>query len=258
LRGRIQTALKNFQAAVSDTDKAIQLQPKNSSSYAARAGCRLLMDDFENARADLETALRLNPTNASAFVARGYLDIKRGDDTAALADFQRAVELRPEAPETHGALGMLQYRVSQWEPALTNCHLALKLGATTMVAGYNGCVWLIRAQSGEEQAANDELQEYLTSLDISKTNDWSAITARFLSGKLSETNFLALATTAAKRQCAVIDQVCDSFYYAAMKRKLAGDRAGAQQLLQKCRDTKANNNTTYWNAEVEMRRLSGL
>jgi lipoprotein NlpI len=154
------------------------------------------------------------------------------------------------------SLGVLQYKLSQYEPALTNCRLALKLGAITSVSGYNSCIWLIRAQSGEAEAANKELEAYLASLDSSKTNDWSALTARFLTGKLSETNFLALATTAAKRPCVVIDQVCDALYYAAMKRKLAGDKAGAIELLQKCRDTKANNNTSYWYAEVEMRRLA--
>jgi lipoprotein NlpI len=121
---------------------------------------------------------------------------------------------------------------------------------------YNAHIWLIRAQSGEEQAANMELSAYLKSVDDSKTNEWSAITARFLSGNLPEKDFLILATTSARRPSAVTNQVCESFFYAAMKRKIAGDKDSARTLFQQCLDTKYNNCIEYWTAETELRGLS--
>jgi len=96
---------------------------------------------------------------------------------------------------------------------------------------------------------------YLKSLDDTRTNEWSAITARFLSGSLAESNFLTLATTAAKRPSAVTNQICESLFYCAMKRKLAGDMPGALELLQKCLNTRDDNSMAYMNAEVEMRAL---
>ena len=68
-------------------------------------------------------------------------------------------------------------------------------------------------------------------------------------------NFLSLATTAAKRPSAVTNQICDSLFYAAMKRKLSGDKPGALELLQKCLDTKDDNDMAYMNARVELRAL---
>jgi tetratricopeptide (TPR) repeat protein len=258
LRGRIQSALKNYQAALADADKAIQLDAKDSNAYAARATVHMCLDEFASATADLEKALQLNSKNASAFLVCGVLSAKRGgEDEAALADLEHAVELFPQAPETHGMLGMLQYKAAKWEPALANCRKALALGALVNVSSYNSYIWLIRAQSGEEEAASKELEAYLKSLDNSKTNEWSAITARFLSGSLPESNFLSLATSAAKRPSAVTNQICESLFYAAMKRKLAGDKPGALELLQKCLDTKDDNSMAYMNAGDEMRALRG-
>jgi tetratricopeptide (TPR) repeat protein len=256
IRGRIQCALKNYRAAVADEDKAIQLVPEDSGAYAARATAYMCLDDFDRASADVATALRLNPKNASAFIVRALVTAKRGgEDRATLADLEHAVELAPQAPETYGMLGMFQYKAAQWEPALANCRKALELGAIVSVSSYNSYIWLIRAQSGEEEAASRELQTYLKSLDRRKTNDWSAITARFFSGSLTESNLLSLATTAAKRPSAVTNQISESLFYAAMKRKLAGDKRGALELLQKCLDTKDHNNMAYMNAGVEIRAL---
>ncbi len=67
----------------------------------------------------------------------------------------------------------------------------------------------------------------------------------------------SLATSAAKRPSAVTNQICESLFYAAMKRKLAGDKPGALELLQKCLDTKDDNSMAYLNAGDEMRALKG-
>jgi tetratricopeptide (TPR) repeat protein len=242
LRGRIHIALRDYHAAITNENKAIQLSPMNSSHYAARATAYVCMNEYSSAAADLETALRLNPKNANAVMAWGVLREKRGGEEA--------------APETHGMLGLFQYKASKWEPALENCRKALELGAIVSVSSYNSYIWLIRAQSGEEKAANKELAVYLNSLDATKTSEWSAITARFLSGGIPESNFLALATTALKRPSALTNQVCESYFYAAMKRKLAGDKQAARELLQKCLDTKDDNSMAFMNAGIELRVLS--
>ena len=143
----------------------------------------------------------------------------------------------------------------KWEPALANCRKALELGSEASVSEYYGHIWLIRAQSGEEKKADEELQIYLKSLDTDKTNEWNAIIAHFLTGSLSETNFLALARTSAKRPSAVTNQICDAFFYSAMKRKLSGDKQGALKHFQKCVATKMDNNFCYMDAVVELRDL---
>src|SRR5262249_2275697 len=100
-----------------------------------------------------------------------------------------------------------------------------------------------------------ELVDYLKCPAAAKTNEWSVITARYFTGSLPEGDFLDLATTAARRPSAVNSQVCDSLYFAGMKHKLAGDKAGAAVFFQKCVDTKDVNNLAYMNAGIELRAL---
>jgi tetratricopeptide (TPR) repeat protein len=255
LRSRIQCALKNYQDALADSQMAIQLGSTNSHAWSARATVYMCLNDFDKSAVDLEKALQLDPQNPSPFLARGILRMKRGgEDDAALADFEHAVELHPQAPEAHGMLGWFQYKLGKWEPALANCRKALELGGIVNVAGYHSYIWLIRSQSGQKEAANEELESYLKSLDATKSNEWSAITARFLTGSLPETNFLGLAITAARRPSAITNQISESLFYAAMKRKLAGDKQGALDLLQKCVDTK-DDNMAYMNARDELQAL---
>jgi tetratricopeptide (TPR) repeat protein len=257
-RGRVQSALKDYRGALADFNRAIELNPKDPSAYSSRAAASILLNEFSNGSADLEKALELDPKNANAFLFRGVLEAKRGGrDEAALADFQHAVELAPQTPEARGLLGVFQYRVSQWEPSLTNCRKALTLGATRNVGDFCACIWLIRAQSSDEKGGNQELEAYLNSLSGPKTNDWSAITARFFIGGVTETNYLSMATSSARRPSAVRSQVCESLYYAGMKRKVADDKQGAAILFQKCVDTKDDNNFAYLNAVREMRVLNG-
>jgi tetratricopeptide (TPR) repeat protein len=256
VRGRVKSGLKDYQSAIADYDKAITLNPKDSTAYSARGLARVMLDDFDNAAADVGKAQELNPKNVMTFMVSGLLKAKRGDpDEQALADFEHAVELVPQMPEPCGLLGMFQYKSSQWEPALANLRKALKLGTPANVGEIHAYIWLIRAQSGERDAANEDLEAYLSSPDGAKTNEWGGVTARFFLGSLTESEFRDLATTSAKRPSDVRTQVCESLYYAGMKRKIAGDKTGAAELFQKCLDTKYDNSIAYMNAAVEMRAL---
>jgi tetratricopeptide (TPR) repeat protein len=256
-RGRIENALKDYNSALADLNKAIAMKPKEqlSAYYAARATTWVYVDEFTNSATDLKTALQLDPNNFIAFLVRGVSHAKLGENDDALADFRRAAELAPEKRETWGILGLFQYRIGDWKSALVNCRKALAMAEPADKGDYDACVWLIRAQSGEEQTAGAELADYLKTLTDKQSNEWSAITARFFIGSIPESNFLALATSAAKRPSAVKVQICDSLYYAAMKRKIAGDQEGAAELFHKCVDTKYDNSMAYLNAKAELRKL---
>jgi tetratricopeptide (TPR) repeat protein len=253
-RGRSKIALKDYNGAILDFNAAIELNPKDPADWTGRGTARLLMDEFDAADADLAKALELDPKHFPAHIARGLIKMKRGDHEGALADLRHAQELKPESPEIFGMIGLAEYTAAHWDPALANCRKALELGTFANAGELRSYSWLIRAQKGEAVDANRELESYLNSLPNAKTNEWDASIARFFIGSLNESNFLAQATAAARRLSDVKGQVCDSLYYAGMKRKLAGDTHGALELFQKCLDTKYDNSFGWMNAGAELRR----
>lgn len=255
-RGRLESGLKDYESALDDFNKAIELAPNDPTVYASRAGTYVMTDDFKKASVDLEKSFQLNPNNALAFIMRGIMRVKKGgEDDGALADLKRANELSPQSPETYEVLGAFQYKISDWPSALENCRKALQKANLVRMSEAFAYIWLIRAQSGEKDAADMELKEYLKSMPPEKTNEWNAITVRFFTGSVSESNFLTLATTSAKRPSEIKGQVCESLFNAGMKRKIAGDKQGAAALFQKCIDTKYDNSFDYFNATAEMRAL---
>jgi tetratricopeptide (TPR) repeat protein len=255
VRGHAKASLKNFQDALTDFDKVVELTPQAAEAYAARGGVKLLMDDFAGADADLEKAFRLNPNSLLAFATRGFLKEKRGDYTGALADFNRVVEMDGlQLPEASASLGLLQYNLSQWNPALDNLRKAQQIGCTEDDLPFY--IWLIQSQSGKADEANKELEAFLNSLQGEKATHWPASIGHFLIGKLPEDKFLNQATTKARRPSAIKGQICESFYYAGMKHKLAGDKPGAVDFFQKCLATGSDNSFGYISAQFELRELN--
>ena len=247
-------SMKDYQAALVDCNKAIELAPTNGEVYAGRGSLRVLMDDFPATEADISRALEISPKSASAYIVRGLMKEKQSDNDGALADFNQAIQLNPETPDPdpYELLGLLQYDLSQWTVALQNLNKSVELRTTENDPHFY--IWLIRTQKGEQDAANKELTQFLKSLRTDRAKKWQGSVARYLTGALPENEFFDQATSTAERPSAVRGQKCESFYYAGMKHKIAGDKQGAAELFQKSVDTGDDNAFTYFSAKVELRR----
>jgi lipoprotein NlpI len=93
----------------------------------------------------------------------------------------------------------------------------------------------------------------LTNRKAGKPDDWLSSIGGFLTGELSESDFLKRAADSDKEQDAV--QHCEAFFYAGMKRLIAGDQRPARDDLQKCLATEVKDSLEYQSAAVKLRRL---
>ncbi|MBE7702869.1 MAG: tetratricopeptide repeat protein [Cyanobacteria bacterium SIG28] len=94
-------ALENFDDAILDYTKALQLNEKMTDAYYNRAKILLSRKDIENpdfnrAIADLEKALELDPNFVEALYAMGAAQKKVENYHKALEYLNRAVELNPD------------------------------------------------------------------------------------------------------------------------------------------------------------------
>ena len=116
-------------------------------------------------------------------------------------------------------------------------------------------IWLIRTRLGEPADANRELADYLKSLHGAQAEDRTANIGQFLAGAMTEDDFLNAAKTAARNPKQQTGQLCQAFFYAGMKRLLAGDKDEASALFKKCLGTGEKGYTEYVSATVEMNAL---
>ncbi|PSP15784.1 MAG: hypothetical protein BRC58_11050 [Cyanobacteria bacterium QS_8_64_29] len=70
-RGIARTLRGNYDAAVRDYDRAIELDPDNASAYFNRANARTQLGNLQGALSDFDAALRQNPEFAAALANRG-------------------------------------------------------------------------------------------------------------------------------------------------------------------------------------------
>jgi Flp pilus assembly protein TadD len=69
------------------------LAPRDAAAYLERGIVRGAQGDFDGAIADFGKVLELNPESAKAYANRGVILLMQGQETAAQDDFERAFKL---------------------------------------------------------------------------------------------------------------------------------------------------------------------
>jgi TonB family protein len=83
----------DLDSALTDYNRAAELNPKEVSIYLNRGLVLFNKKNYEQAIADYDKAIELNPKDSTAFFNRGNSFEKMGDVPKALADYQKAIEL---------------------------------------------------------------------------------------------------------------------------------------------------------------------
>ncbi|MEV0317107.1 tetratricopeptide repeat protein [Streptomyces sp. NPDC050658] len=95
-RGFTHKLQNDFPAALADLDRAYALDPDADGILALRGETHRLMENFETAIADLDLAIEKSPSDPMPWADRGVCRQALGSLDAALADLDRAMELDPE------------------------------------------------------------------------------------------------------------------------------------------------------------------
>src|SRR5438477_630609 len=77
--GFVQLQRGDFDGAIPDFNRAIELDPKFAMAFSNRAGAKSGRGDLEGAIADCTRALELKPNNPSAYQNRAVARMHKGD-----------------------------------------------------------------------------------------------------------------------------------------------------------------------------------
>ena len=126
MRGLIYGSLHEFDKAIADFEKVVELEPDNepakeirTAAYAARGAGYAEEEHYDKAIADFERAAELDPENAGlkgaaagAYLLRGIESFEGGNNVGALSDLERAIvliegilELDSDSKEAWSVLG---------------------------------------------------------------------------------------------------------------------------------------------------------
>lgn len=213
---------------------------------------KLFKGDFDGAIEAYDQAIVINPRLTTAYINRGAAKQVKGDMDAALADYNRALELDAKSSNAYQARGSLNYARRNWAEALQDLNQSCALSDKNQ--DYSRIhIWLIQTRQDETETANKELAGYLEKQKNAGRSTWPSKIAGYLLGNMSEADLLAAAksTDATTEQ----GQLCEVWYYAGMKKLMAGSRAGAGVYFRKCLATNIKIFVEYQFAEVELKAL---
>lgn len=200
-----------------------------------------------------EHYLAVDPTNAWIIAccgeARYKLAASEGSATnveRALGELNHALELNPNIVPGYYVRGSANYLAHQWDAAVKDyrhfCELNLEFRTYP-----NFFIWMIRSQQGKRDDADKELDAYLTS-NRKRLGPWEKKVGNFLLGHMSESDFLRTSNSNGAQ--------CEAWFYAGLKRELAGEKKVARDYLQKCVATGKKPAYEYGFAVAELKALN--
>ena len=247
LRANLELRLNNYDGAVADLTKSIEFNPTNAAAYYSRGFTTYfrLHTDVAGAIADLDKAIELDPGNSISYALRGILRRSSKNYSGAIDDYNKAIELDPKNGANYLLLALMQNDLSELRPALTNFNKAEKISSDPLILNR---ISLIRIQSGEQKEVTDEVMQFTNESAEFKASKAkadahgeplpfsAALIDELLANLIPESDFFRSATNPTLSQITQKDNLCMAYYYAGMKRLIAGDKSGAIDLFQKCVD----------------------
>ena len=98
-RGYTKHKLKDYERAIADYTKAIEINPNDAKIYLSRGASKDYFNDFNGAIADFTKAIEINPNFASAYFNRGFSKYYSKDSYGACIDAKKAQDLGYDATE---------------------------------------------------------------------------------------------------------------------------------------------------------------
>jgi tetratricopeptide (TPR) repeat protein len=157
IRGRISTAIGEYNKALADFNEAIRLDPKSSTAFRQRANAWRKKGQFNKALADFDESIRLDPKCSTTFHLRGNGWLENGDFNRALADYNEAVQRDPQDAMALGSRGLAWDRRQQFDEAIADFTESIRLDprfADTFAA--RGLAWF---KKGNDQKCIADFNE---------------------------------------------------------------------------------------------------
>ncbi len=153
-RGSVWAKQDDFSKAMSDYNKAIEINPGFAEAYNNRGDVYSREDNSPQALSDYNKAIEINPIIAKIYNNRGLIYYKLGNYTQALSDYSKAIEIDPKIAEVYNNRGNVYGSQGDLTQAMSDFNKAIEINPNYSKAYNNrGHVYLI--ESDFTQAVRD-------------------------------------------------------------------------------------------------------
>jgi len=164
-RGAIYKDKGEYEKAIADLNKAIELAPKKPTPYYFRGDAYLELNDWKNAEADLTRTLEFVPQSADVLNERAIVYINTTEWDKALADLDQAIKLDAKNAFAYNNRGVVFRNTEDWKNAIVNYTRAIELDPK-LAEAYDNRAFAYRKLGKTTEAAADENK--VKELELSK------------------------------------------------------------------------------------------
>ena len=128
--GRVGVYISNgeYHKAITDVDRAIELDPSRRSGYLrTKAHAYFREDDFDRAIVSIDEAIRLSPEDIWLLHDRGYLYLEMADYDKALRSFDEAISLDPNSRRSYFLRAKSYYAMAEYGSAIEDFSKAIEI-----------------------------------------------------------------------------------------------------------------------------------
>ena len=104
------------------------MNPQHANTYINRGFAYETKGEFDAAIRDYTKAIELNPQHAEVYTARGVVYWQKGNVDAAIQDYTKAIELNPQYAKVYTARGVAWLHLREWEKAKADLSIAKNMG----------------------------------------------------------------------------------------------------------------------------------
>ncbi len=157
-RGVALNAVRKFEEALEDYNRAIKINPRHPSFYHNRG---INYDDLENlerAIEDYSTAIKLDQNSRGTYRARAWARVRANKDLKeALADCVRVIKENPKEEFGYNLRSTVYYRLGQMKEAIADADTALKFDSALPDALF--IRGLAKLASGDQEGGKKDMDE---------------------------------------------------------------------------------------------------
>ena len=126
--------LKQFERAIMDFGKSLELNPNDVDAYFIRGNAYYKIKEYGRVIEDYNGGIELVPNLASSYNNRGLAYHGKGENDKAIKDYEKAIELNPNLAEAYNHRGIVYTDLGQFNRALKDFNKAIELN---LVEAYN-------------------------------------------------------------------------------------------------------------------------
>ncbi|MEK6239066.1 MAG: tetratricopeptide repeat protein, partial [Planctomycetales bacterium] len=227
----------DFQAALEAYD-ALRSEKGSGDVLYYRGNLKKKMGDLQGAMTDLNRAIELQPLDPDCYNLRVYVSWLQGDLDAAVADGDKSLRIREDQPWMRFTRALILHQQGKNHEALREYQQLISNDDKNLKDLAALRIYLLHTQLGEPQAAAKTLQNHFGGREPNQ-DDWEACLANFSLQHWNPKKLLDLCLTDTRKETE--NRRKQAYGYLALSYLMEGKRSEAEHYFRKSKDVTNHN-----------------